>query len=147
MRRACCGLKAALLDCLRLALNWKCRDREQPWQNSQLTYGHSFLHSFRYNKIFRLLWLSLSYCVFLFFPFQHYLSVTLLSQWGEEGSAMFQYEELRDEIRGALDEVLRAQREAEEETSKMLDAEGLEEAKNLYLIHQVWVNLQKPPLK
>lgn len=65
------------------------------------------------------------------------MSVSLLSQWGEEGSAMFQYEELRDEIRGALDEVLRARREAEEETSRILNAEGLEEAKNLYLIHQV----------
>lgn len=50
---------------------------------------------------------------------------------------MFQYEELRNEIRGALDEVLRARREAEEESSKILNAEGLEEAKNLYLIHQV----------
>lgn len=50
---------------------------------------------------------------------------------------MFQYEELRDEIRGALDEVLRARREAEEETGKILNAEGLEEAKNLYLVHQV----------
>lgn len=77
--------------------------------------------------------LSLSLCFFN----KIFLSVTLLSQWGEEGSAMFQYEELRDEVRGALEEVLRARREAEEQTSKILDAEGLEEAKNLYLIHQV----------
>lgn len=70
-----------------------------------------------------------------------------MSQWGEEGSGMFQYEELRDEIRGALDEVLRARREAEEEAGKMLNAEGLEEAKNLYLVHQVWFNSQKRPMK
>ena len=50
---------------------------------------------------------------------------------------MFQYEELREEVRGALDEVLRVRREAEEQTSRILDAEGLEEAKQLYLIHQV----------
>ncbi|XP_023266580.1 nesprin-1-like [Seriola lalandi dorsalis] len=59
-----------------------------------------------------------------------------LCQWGEEGSAMFQYEELREEVRGTLEEVLRAQCEAEEQTSKMFDAAGLEEAKQLYLIHQ-----------
>ncbi|XP_074471049.1 nesprin-1-like isoform X2 [Sebastes fasciatus] len=59
-----------------------------------------------------------------------------LCQWGEEGSAMFQYEELREEVRGALDEVLRVRKEAEEQTSRILDAEDLEEAKQLYLIHQ-----------
>nr|XP_029132983.1 nesprin-1-like [Labrus bergylta] len=59
-----------------------------------------------------------------------------LCQWGEEGSAMFQYEELREEVHGALEEVLRARREAEEQTSRILDAEGLEEAKQLYLFHQ-----------
>lgn len=61
------------------------------------------------------------------------------SQWGEEGSAMFQYEELGEEVRGALEEVLTARREAEEQTSRILDAEGLEEAKHLYLIHQVCI--------
>ncbi|XP_028460432.1 nesprin-1-like [Perca flavescens] len=59
-----------------------------------------------------------------------------LCQWGEEGSSMFQYKELREEVCGALEEVLRVQREAEEQTSRILDAEGLEEAKQLYLIHQ-----------
>ncbi|KAK1888949.1 Nesprin-1 [Dissostichus eleginoides] len=59
-----------------------------------------------------------------------------LCQWGEEGSAMFQYEELREEVCGALEEVLRVRREAEEQISSILDAEGLEEAKQLYLIHQ-----------
>ncbi|GLD49390.1 nesprin-1-like protein [Lates japonicus] len=59
-----------------------------------------------------------------------------LCQWGEEGSAMFQYEELREEVQGALEEVLRVRREAEEQTNRILDAEGLEEAKQLYLIHQ-----------
>ncbi|XP_040920912.1 nesprin-1-like [Toxotes jaculatrix] len=62
-----------------------------------------------------------------------------LSEWGEEGSAKFQYEELREEVRGALEEVLRARREAEEQTRKILDAEDLEEAKQLYLIHQVCI--------
>ncbi|KAF3849913.1 hypothetical protein F7725_019632 [Dissostichus mawsoni] len=37
---------------------------------------------------------------------------------------------------GALEEVLRVRREAEEQISSILDAEGLEEAKQLYLIHQ-----------
>lgn len=70
------------------------------------------------------------FCLILFFPY---------SQWGEEGSAMFQYEELGEEVRGALEEVLRTQGEAEEQTSRILDAEGLEEAKQLYLIHQVCI--------
>lgn len=52
---------------------------------------------------------------------------------------MFQYKELREEVSGALEEVLRVQREAEEQTSRILDAEGLEEAKQLYFIHQVCV--------
>lgn len=52
---------------------------------------------------------------------------------------MFQYEELREEVCGALEEVLRVRREAEEQISCILDAEGLEEAKQLYLIHQVCV--------
>lgn len=50
---------------------------------------------------------------------------------------MFQYEELGEEVRGALEEVLRARRETEEQTSRILDAEDLEEAKQLFLIHQV----------
>lgn len=50
---------------------------------------------------------------------------------------MLQYEELGEEVRGALEEVLRARREAEEQTDRILDAEGIEEAKHLYLIHQV----------
>lgn len=61
------------------------------------------------------------------------------SQWGEEGSARFQYEELREEVHGALDEVLRVRRESEEQTSRILNAEDLEEANQLYLIHQVSV--------
>ena len=52
---------------------------------------------------------------------------------------MFEYEELREEVRGALEEVLRARREAEEQTGRILDAEDLEEAKQLYHIHQVCV--------
>lgn len=50
---------------------------------------------------------------------------------------MFQHEELGEEVHGALEEVLRAQMEAEEHTRIILDAESLEEAKQLYLIHQV----------
>lgn len=46
-------------------------------------------------------------------------------------------------MRGALEEVLRARREAEEQTSRILDAEGLEEAKHLYLIHQVCIVQRK----
>lgn len=65
--------------------------------------------------------------------------MAFLPQLGDEGSAMFQYEELRDEIHGALEEVLRARKEAEEQIGRILDAEGLEEAKQLYLIHQVCV--------
>lgn len=64
---------------------------------------------------------------------------------------MFQYEELKEEVHGALEEVLRVRREAEEQTSRILDAEDLEQAKQLYLIHQVCVvrqkNLQKLPSK
>lgn len=54
---------------------------------------------------------------------------------------MFEYEELREEVRGALEEVLRARREAEEQTSKILDAEDLEVANQLYHIHQVCVEM------
>ncbi|XP_076011043.1 nesprin-1-like, partial [Genypterus blacodes] len=49
---------------------------------------------------------------------------------------MLQCEELREEVRGALEEVLRARKEAEEQTSMILDAEDLEEARQLYLIYQ-----------
>lgn len=59
------------------------------------------------------------------------------SQWGEEGSSMFEHDELEEEVRGALEEVLTAQREAEERIWMILDAESLEEAKQLNLIHQV----------
>lgn len=55
---------------------------------------------------------------------------------------MFQYEELRDEVHGALEEVLRSRKEAEEQMSRILNAESLEEAKQLYLIHQVAVVLR-----
>lgn len=57
---------------------------------------------------------------------------------GVEGSATLQYDELRDEIHATLEEVLRAQKEAEDQTSRILNADGLEEAKQLYLIHQVY---------
>lgn len=56
-----------------------------------------------------------------------------------EGSSSFQYEDLRNEVQGALEEVLRAQKEAEEQSSRILNAESLEEAKQLYLIHQVCI--------
>ncbi|XP_037541085.1 nesprin-1 [Nematolebias whitei] len=59
-----------------------------------------------------------------------------LCQLGEEGTPMFQYEELRDNVRGALEEVLKTEKEAEEQMSRILNAESLEEAKQLYLIHQ-----------
>lgn len=50
---------------------------------------------------------------------------------------MFEHDELEEEVRGAMEEVLRAQREAEERIWMILDAESLEEAKQLNLIHQV----------
>ncbi|XP_067337447.1 nesprin-1 isoform X16 [Channa argus] len=62
--------------------------------------------------------------------------VSTLCQWSEEGSATFQYQELRDEVFGALEEILRTQREAEEQTSRIMDAENWEEARKLYHIHQ-----------
>lgn len=52
---------------------------------------------------------------------------------------MLQYDDLGEEVRAALEEVLRERREAEEQTIRILDAEGLEEAKQLYLIHQVCI--------
>lgn len=54
---------------------------------------------------------------------------------------MFQYEELREEVSGTLEEVLRGRSEAEEQISRILEADGLEEAKQLYLIHQVWAEV------
>lgn len=50
---------------------------------------------------------------------------------------MFQYEELRDNVRGALEKVLKTEKEAEEQMRRILNAESLEEATQLYLIHQV----------
>lgn len=50
---------------------------------------------------------------------------------------MFQLEELGEEVRGTLEKFLRVQKEAEEHTDMILDAVSLEEAKQLYLIHQV----------
>lgn len=50
---------------------------------------------------------------------------------------MFQYEELGEEVRDTLEKLLRAQKEAEEHTNMILDAVNLEEAKQLYIIHQV----------
>lgn len=46
-------------------------------------------------------------------------------------------EELREDVRCALEEVLRARREAQEQTSRILEAENPEEARQLLLIHQV----------
>ena len=50
---------------------------------------------------------------------------------------MFQSEELREEVRGALEEVHRVRREAQEHYGRVLEAETLGEARQLYLIHQV----------
>ena len=50
---------------------------------------------------------------------------------------MFQSEELREEVRGALEEVHRVRREAQEHFGRILEAESLDEARQLYLIHQV----------
>lgn len=52
---------------------------------------------------------------------------------------MFQFEELRDEIDAAREELLSQRKEAEEQISRILNAENFEEAKQLYLIHQVHV--------
>lgn len=41
-------------------------------------------------------------------------------------------------MRSALEEVLGAQKDVEEHTSMILNAESLEEAKQLYLIYQVY---------
>ncbi|CAL8318022.1 unnamed protein product, partial [Boreogadus saida] len=60
-----------------------------------------------------------------------------LCQWDEQGgSSMFQSEELREEVRGALEEVHRVRREAQEHYGRVLEAETLGEARQLYLIHQ-----------
>lgn len=56
---------------------------------------------------------------------------------------MFEHDELEEEVRGALEEVLRAQRETEECVRMILDAESLEEAKQLNLIHQVQCRVKR----
>ncbi|XP_042156441.1 nesprin-1-like [Oncorhynchus tshawytscha] len=60
-----------------------------------------------------------------------------LLEWGQEGSVRVHSEELREDVRCALEEVLRARREAQEQTSRILEAENPEEARQLLLIHQV----------
>lgn len=65
------------------------------------------------------------------------LSFALLPQLSEEGSTMFQFEELRDEIHAAREELLSQRKEAEEQINRILNAENSEEARQLYLIHQV----------
>lgn len=50
---------------------------------------------------------------------------------------MFQFEELRDEIHAAREELLSQRKEAEEQINRILNAENSEEARQLYLIHQV----------
>uniref|UniRef100_A0A8C5AJ13 Calponin-homology (CH) domain-containing protein n=1 Tax=Gadus morhua TaxID=8049 RepID=A0A8C5AJ13_GADMO len=52
-------------------------------------------------------------------------------------SSLCQSEELREEVRGALEEVHRVRREAQEHYGRVLEAETLGEARQLYLIHQV----------
>lgn len=54
---------------------------------------------------------------------------------------MFKSEELKEEMHKALEEIFKSQREAEELTSRLLDAEDLEEARQIYLIHQVCVDI------
>lgn len=61
-----------------------------------------------------------------------------IPQWTEEGSATCQHEEVVEEVRSALEEVLGAQKDVEEHTRMILNAESLEEAKQLYLIYQVY---------
>ncbi|XP_061758137.1 nesprin-1-like [Nerophis ophidion] len=59
-----------------------------------------------------------------------------LCEGGGEGSSAFQLEELREDVRGALKAVLKAGKEAGEQISRILDAEDLKEAQDLFLIHQ-----------
>lgn len=62
----------------------------------------------------------------------------MFPQWTEEGSvATCQHEEVLEEVRNALEEVLGAQKEVEENAGMILNAGSLEEAKQLYLIYQV----------
>ncbi|XP_061126959.1 nesprin-1-like [Syngnathus typhle] len=60
---------------------------------------------------------------------------TLCQECGE-GSGAFPLEELREEVRGALEEVLRAGKETGEQINRILDAEDLREAQELFFIHQ-----------
>lgn len=50
---------------------------------------------------------------------------------------MSQYQESGGEVRSILEKVLTVQRGAEERTRMIVDAESYEEAKQLYLLHQV----------
>lgn len=61
----------------------------------------------------------------------------MVPQWTEEGPSTCQQEEVLEEVRNALEEVLGAQREVEENAGMILNAESLEEAKQLYLVYQV----------
>lgn len=62
----------------------------------------------------------------------------MFPQWTEEGSVTTcQHEEVLEEVRNALEEVLGAQKEVEENAGMILNAGSLEEAKQLYLIYQV----------
>lgn len=58
-------------------------------------------------------------------------------QWTEEGPALCQHDEVLEEVRNALEEVVGAQKEVEENAGKILNADSLEEAKQLYVIYQV----------
>lgn len=58
-------------------------------------------------------------------------------QWTEEGPSTCQQEEVLEEVRNALEEVLGAQKEVEDNAGMILNADSLEEAKQLYLIYQV----------
>lgn len=62
---------------------------------------------------------------------------SLFPQWAEEGPSSCQHEEVVEEVRHALEEVLGAQKEVEENAGMILNADSLEEAKQLYLIYQV----------
>lgn len=61
----------------------------------------------------------------------------MVPQWTEEGPSTCQHEEVLEEVRHALEEVLGAQKEVEDNARMILNADSLEEAKQLYLIYQV----------